>query len=347
MRFLFEFPSPTSSYKRSAFDFFLLWVRSSSASSIESQIATLESLSSQIRSFLETDPGNTNPSLAIAQLIERSHLFCHPLPEPYFDQTCDSQTFLERSQHFVRSRRASSLRGRLHLLTARLFPTFSQPPNFLCAKKPLAQFGERDVRLMKALESLVKGGSADSLRLAFQVVEQFLTAASWIEMPKQSPKPPPPPVFSAYECLQNPTEPQDPVILLQIAIVCLIVQPNNLRVVSLVRKFATVCEIDPELIVWLVQNPVGMEMAGRGGGGGNEEKEGEGEVNDLLERFDLKDDEVIREVPKVDMNSAVEGVDQEKWFDGDELERWRVARICVANFYDRIDPDSFGLLPPQ
>jgi hypothetical protein len=352
MKFLFETPCETAVLKRSALDFFLLWVRSSSPWSLEAQISILESLATQIRAFLELEPGNPNPSLAVAQLIERSSLYVLPTAVPFFEQTCDSRSFITRSPEFIRSHRASQIRGRLHLLAARLFPPNSTPQHFLPAKKSVfPSRSSSEVRLPKALEALAKGGTVvDSLRISFQVVEQFLASATWIPVQERIPRPLTP-IFAAFEALQSPSEPQDPAVLLQIAIMCLIIQPINPKVIPLLRKFAVPCGVDADLVLRLVQEPLGNEALP------SQEMEippampsEPMEFVPLLEPFELEPEPEIPANPQPSVDGQIEelaGKDPSRWFDGDELTKWRVARLCVANFFDRLDPDSFSILPAK
>jgi hypothetical protein len=349
MRFLFEKPSDGLMLKR-GLDFFLLWIRASTAESLDAQITVLESLAPQVRAFLEVEQGNPNPSIALAQLIERSRLYPMPNATPLFTQTCDSRTFLENSPTFMRSARAAEIRGRLHLLTSRLFPTFLQPANFLPAKRPLPPLvSPPDVRLLKALESLAKGGNTNSLRIALQVVEQFLKAATWITPSVRIPRPPVP-IFTAFELLQNPAEPQDPTVLLQIAIMCLIIQSDNPKFSSLIRKFAPVCDIDADLLIDLIQKPIENETLP------TQEMpvpptipdQPSTEFRPLFQPFELEPEEppsVAQPGIGEERIEDVAGKDPAHWFDGDSLTTWRVARLCVANMFDQIDPDGFGLLP--
>jgi hypothetical protein len=138
-------------------------------------------------------------------------------------------------------------------------------------------------------------------------------------------------------------------VLLQIAIMCLILQPDSARFGPLVRKFAAVCDADGDLVVRLVQNPPRRDMT---------PPEAEpietprapdpAPFAPLLEPFELAPEPSAQTPPQLSPEEqiiAIAGPDSAHWFDGDELTKWKAARLCVAHFTARLDPNSFSIVP--
>jgi hypothetical protein len=348
MRFLFS--SEPRSLKRTALEFFLLWLRSSGPDSLAAQIEVLESLSPQIRQLLDQDNNYYHCRLIIAQLLERcsSHVLPGAVP-PLSGAHC-ARDFLSVSSTLVRSRRAAELRGRLHLLSSRIFPPFA---DFALSKRcvQVAQTTHGDSPVLTSLERIA-GGSAGPLE--FQAVEQFMSRATCIELRNRVPRLPPR-VLASFDTIQSLGDAQDPEVCLQIAIMCAIVSEDKNRFSRYILKFARLCKVDGEVIVKILQQAdtdVAKKAVEARGDSDEVDTSEEEPFEPLLKPFEIVNDQgadagpqIREEVPPEVEIRQFAGPDPEKWFNGEEINEWRAARLCVAHFMDRLDPDSFAVLP--
>jgi hypothetical protein len=312
------------------------------------QIQALEQLAPQIKGLLEIDPGNKIPQLAIAQLIERCSTHVLLPSQMTMPEAQNSKDFLSKSSDYSRSKLASEYRGRLHLVATRIFPAFA---NFAVSKKAVSvPAPTNDVAILTVLTHLASGKAN---QLDFQVAENFLTKVVCVDVKNRIPRTPAR-ILTSLDNLQNVNDLQDPEVCLEIAIMCLILQPTGDRFANLVRKFAGLCGIEGDLIVRAVltaihstlkQNePLELgEVPVIGEKSGPEEED---RFEPILKPWELEPTESVAEGrEKVEVEADdVGGGDRSNWFQGDELNEWRTARLCVARFMDRLDPNSFAVL---
>jgi hypothetical protein len=351
IEFLFGFPSDTNALKRSALDFLYLWIRSSGPDAIELQVTVLETIATRVRILLEAEPGNAIPQLAIAQLIDRCSTFVLPDLDKPFEPVPSAAAFVATCPSLSRTSRSARIRGRLHIVASRIFPAFAP---FTQAKKGLSvEVTRGDVPLLTVLQKLA-GGTAGPLD--FQCADQFLSKVTVVR-PHGSGRLPGRVLWS-FDSLQNPDEPQDAEVCLQIAIMCLILDPARPKFAALVRKFAAICGVDGNLIAETVQTvdealvKQTEESVKRVEIPAVEEPPADGTVDLIVKPFEVVLEE---ELPPIDHSEfSVESVEAElesfagpdraKWFDGDENTAWRAARLCVAHLMGKLDPDSFAVL---
>jgi hypothetical protein len=348
MRFLFSCES--KALKRTALEFFLLWLRSSGPDSLDSQIEALESFAPQIKQLLEQDNSYYHSRLIIAQLLDRCSLHVLPGPTPSLSGVHSARDFLSVSPHLVRSRRAAELRGRLHLLSSRIFPPFA---DFALSKRcvQVVQTTRGDSPVPTALERIAGGWAGP---LEFQTVDQFMARATCVELRNRVPRPPPR-VLASFETIQSLGDAQDPEVCLQIAIMCAIVSEEKERFFRYILKFAGLCKVDGEVIIKILHQADTdvTKRAAEARGDPDEADDSEKEpFEPLLKPFEVVHDDGADAEPQIreEVPAEVEirqfaGPDPEKWFDGEEINEWRAARLCVAHLMDRLDPDSFAVLP--
>jgi hypothetical protein len=84
---------------------------------------------------------------------------------------------------------------------------------------------------------------------------------------------------------------------------------------------------------------------------GDEDEVEEDQWEPILKPWELEPPPVKKPVKREeDIEKQIEefaGPDRSTWFEGDELKAWRAARLCVAHLMDRLDRNSFAILPAK
>ena len=339
------FQSGSIDLGKSALEFMLLWIRGSGPAELERQIEILETHAGAIKAIVDSDKAFTLHQLIISMLVSRcsSHVVTEgqvvgePLPSKEFLEACTSRTF-----------QANTLRGRLQIVTSRIFDE-NKPK----AEKVVVESSGDDPVIVAALK-MIASGSAGPLQ--FKVITDYLKneKLKCVQMCNRVSRTPAR-VLTSLENIQNLDIPQDCDVCLQIALMCLIVsKENEQEFVDLVKHFAKQCHIDGDLVVDAVKTA--KQPSDRAAQVVTPDVDMTAEADDarnaepILKPFDLDPEPEIATIQHPlspeQVRKQIEdfaGSDPSKWFDGDELNEWRVARLCVSHFMNKLDPNSFNI----
>lgn len=351
--------------------FLLLWIRSSDEQALDYQINCLEELAPQLHEYEFENKGiNTFCHLAIAQLMERCQNYILPSEDCNLTEPLPSKEFLEKSSDLIRSKRAATYRGRLHMITTRIFPAFA---SFAMSKNcvPL-EFERGDLPIGVYLQRIASPSNLSSTD--FKMIATYLNKVNCVEY-KNRVKRIPSRVLTSLDSLQNQSSVQDPEVCLQIAIMCLILEQssqegeqNESQFAPLVLKFSEMCHVDGLMIINTVKRAestylkIGTLDASYDISNLTEEvsQAPEKPFTPLLSSFEIEPEQngdttpdfsVIEDDALFDKESARKqiisfaGDDEEKWFAGNGINEWRAARMCVSHFMDRLDSKSISLIP--
>lgn len=351
------------------FNFLLLWIRSSDEKALNYQIDCLEEFAPQLHEYeFENKNKNTFCHLAIAQLMERCQNCILPDEDCDLDEPIPSKEFLEKSSNLIRSKRASTYRGRLHMVTTRIFPAFA---SFAMSKNSVPLEFERNDDLIGVY--LQKLASPSKLvPQDFKSIVSYLKKVNCVEYKNRIERIPSR-VLTSLDNLQNQSYLQDPEVCLQISIMGLILEQANKEkdanenlFAPLVQRFASMCNVDGSMIINTVIRAESTYLKNGTLDASYDvsiisdkcdpvpEKpftpllptfEIEPEQNeDNKTDFDMNDDLFDKESARKHIESFA-GEDEEKWFEGNENNQWRAARLCVSYDMDRLDSESISLIP--
>ncbi|KAK8889782.1 hypothetical protein M9Y10_034536 [Tritrichomonas musculus] len=354
------------------FSFLFLWIRSSDEQALDYQIKCLEKLSPQLHGY-EDKYKNTNNycHLVIAQLMERCQTYVLPNEQCNMVETLSSEDFLQKSPSLIRSKRAATFRGRLHMITTRIFPAFAK---FAMSKGsvPLEYNRSEPSALPSIADLLQKIASSDLSEILpndFKMIASYLSKVQCVDCRNRIDRIPSR-VLTCLESLQNQASEQDPEVCLQIAIMCLILDKSNQEnpFPQLVQKFASLCDIDGSMLVHTIKRAESTYLKSGtleasydiSSLTDNSTPEIERPFKPLLSSFEIEPDQYetspsefdfANDNPIFEKESARKqiesfaGNDEKKWFAGNGIDEWRAGRLCVSFFLDRLDSKSISLIP--
>lgn len=366
LKFLFQkVPDPSLEVH---FHFLLLWIRSSDEQALNYQIDCLEELAPQLHKYeFENKNRNTFCHLAIAQLMERCQNYILPSEECNLSEPLTSKEFLEKSSDLIRSKRASTYRGRLHMITTQIFPAFA---SFAISKNCVSLEYERDDLIGLCLQKIASPSNLNAQD--FKMIAAYLNKVNCVEY-KNRVERIPSRVLTNLDSLQNQSSLQDPEVCLQIAIMCLILEQSSQesevsgnQFIPLVQKFSTMCNVDGSMIIDTVRRAestylkIGTLDASYdiSNISDSNTQPVEKPFKPLLPSFEIEPETIDDSAPDaiedvLDKESAIKriesfaGEDEDKWFTGNGIDGWSAARLCFDYFKDRLDSKSFSLIPEE
>lgn len=344
VEYLFAREDESFTLKKCALEFMLLWVRGSPVTELDSQISLLEKIIPGIQSILAAEPPFALHQKIISMLFHKCNT--HVVDAGFaVGSPLESKEFLTVSSGATRAGYMYTLRGRLQIIMAFL----SSPKRPATAKRPLSvPLLEDDNDLVRSIKKVASQTITGPLEL--KKIHDWLSSVPVIECSNRVPRVP----VRVLNCLDTITldeQPQDPEVCLQIAIMCIIAQKDEqFDFKPHIDKFAQLCGINSTALLNTLKrsyDPVSPTES--------EATHAPAEVEELfpaqqiLQPFDLEpveelEDPSVELEPMDELLNELAGQDMAEWNDGDEMAQWRIARRCVGDFMDRLNPDSFSIM---
>ncbi|KAH0794064.1 hypothetical protein GPJ56_001942 [Histomonas meleagridis] len=240
-----------------------------------------------------------------------------------------------------------ALKGRILLAASKLFPVLVEKP---APKKQQTNEFEVDKDESLISQALKKSSSNPTNPLIFKSVARFLKNAKCVSYENRI-KRPPARVLTSLEGISS-QQLQDPEVCLQIAIMCVILQPpEDTTFDGFVKDFASLCKIDGKMILDLVKSSIQTTLPDVSDMDkfrfmqGEPHEEEEEKFEPILRPFDVTfPDETNPMIEISTENTILDENNLNDLFSDDSFYEWRNARYCVANCIDRLDPNSFSFL---
>ncbi|EAY00402.1 hypothetical protein TVAG_291080 [Trichomonas vaginalis G3] len=324
--------------------FLVFWLRISNSENIESLVETLERKSEALSNFQ-----NLSASTFI-RIIEKIETCTLPATDFEFPDSLTSKQLIDNESKLLRSKRLSLLAGRIYIVAARIFPPFK------FSGKTTLQTSVSEGDLLSA--SIMKMATKEFTEFESKQILDFLEKQPIPQNHKTLVRLPPRPSSCAenIDSMHNGLD-----LCLILALEGLIHSHDAEEYKKYVLQFSQAMDLPGEDLINIVNRSVTNKEDSHFEFG-KELRQGldiNGECNwaeiqeeQFLPSFVVPEDKpLVVEKPRVvtpesAMDEIIQfaGEDKSTWFVGDELKEWRAARLCVAHFMDKLNPDSFEML---